>query len=223
MFASWLQRMDAHLDPVEVRVLGSLVEKDLSTPDYYPMTVNALTAACNQKSNRDPVVEFTEEDVQRALESLQRRRLAGTATSAYSRTTKYRHALAERFDLDRPRLAVLASLMLRGPETVGELRGRMGRMFEFESLEEVEHVLGSLVERDEPLVGAVPRQPGQKEQRYAHLLAGEPVVEEAVPETLTVSYADEARLQALESEVTSLRADLEALRAELGAFRRQFE
>ena len=107
------------LDAVEVRVLGSLVEKELSTPDYYPMTVNALTAACNQKSNRDPVVSFTEEDVLRGVEGLQRKRLVGTST--YGRATKYRHTLGERFDLDRPRLAVLASLMLRGPETAGEV------------------------------------------------------------------------------------------------------
>lgn len=204
-------------------MLGALVEKELSTPDYYPMTVNALTAACNQKSNRHPVVHFEEDDVQRALEALQKRRLAGLSSSAYSRSTKYRHALAERYALDPPALAVLASLMLRGAETVGEIRGRTGRMHAFEGLEEVEAVLTALAEREEPLVAVLPRRPGQKEQRYAHLLGGPPVDDAPEAPVLEVSYTDEARLQALEDEVAGLREALEALTEAFQTFRNQFE
>ena len=213
--------MDVVLDAVEVRVLGSLVEKELSTPDYYPMTLNALTAACNQKSNRDPVVQLEEADVQRALEGLQRKRLAGTST--YGRATKYRHSLAERLGLDRPRLAVLASLMLRGPETAGEVRGRTGRMYGFETIEQAQAFLDDLSRAEPPLVAALPRLPGQKEQRYAHLLAGEPDVSAEPPPALEVHYADDERLQALEDEVAALRDELGALAAAFAAFREQFE
>lgn len=215
--------MEVTLDPVEVRVLGSLVEKELSTPEYYPMTVNALTAACNQKSNRDPVVSFDEAGVQRALDSLQRKRLAGTATATYGRAVKFRHALAEHFGLDRPQLATLASLMLRGPQTAGEVRGRLGRMYAFDTIEQVESVLDVLGLREPPLVVRLPRLPGQKEQRYAHLFAGEPEVAAETPPVLEVSYADEARLQRLEAEVAALRDELQALAGAFQAFRDQFQ
>lgn len=214
---------DVTLDAVEVRVLGSLVEKELTTPDYYPMTLNALTAACNQKSNREPVVSFEEEDVLRALESLQRKRLAGTATAAYSRVPKYRHALAEQFGLERPALAALSLLMLRGPQTVGEIRGRAGRLYTFETLEQVERELEVLVQHEPPLATLLPRLPGQKEQRYAHLLAGEPEVSAEPPPVLEVHYGDAARIQALEEEVAALRDEVQALAAAFRAFREQFE
>lgn len=215
--------MEFTLDAAEVRVLGALVEKELSTPEYYPMTVNALTAACNQKSNRDPVMALSDEVVGHALEALQRKRLAGVASGAYSRATKYRHTLAERFSFGPPQLAVLASLMLRGPETVGELRGRTGRMHPFETLEEVEAVLAALADHDPPFVTRLPRQPGQKEQRYAQLFAGEPDVEAEPPGVLQVGYADEERLEALETEIEILKQEVEGLKEAFLAFRKQFE
>lgn len=213
--------MNVILDAAEVRVLGALVEKELSTPDYYPMTVNALTAACNQKTNRSPVVSFSDEDVERVLDALQRKRLVGTASGAYSRAARYRHALAEVYALDVPELAVLASLMLRGPETVGELRGRTTRMYAFDDLDTVEATLAGLAAREAPLVTRMPRRPGQKEERYAHLFAGEP---EAEAEELTPGpYPGDERLEALEAEVAALREQLAALSSAFKAFRQQFE
>lgn len=209
------------LSPEEVRVLGALVEKQLSTPDYYPMTVNALTQACNQKTNREPVVSYSESVVQETLDLLLRKRLAGTASGASMRATKYRHALAEAFELDTPELAVLGVLMLRGPQTVGEIRGRTGRMHAFESLEQVEAVLHDLATREEPLVAELERQPGQKEARFAHLLAGEPEI--AAPTEPTPLAASPTRLQALEDEVASLRSELDDLRNAFESFRAQFE
>ena len=209
------------LSPEEVRVLGALVEKELSTPDYYPMTVNALTQACNQKTNREPVVQYSEAVVQETLEVLIRKRLAGTASGASMRAVKYRHALAEAFDLGAPELAVLGSLMLRGPQTVGEIRGRTSRMHEFDTLEAVEAVLADLAGRDEPLVTELERQPGQKEARFAQLLSGEPEV--VAPAPAAPVAASPTRLQALEEEVQTLRTELDDLRAAFEAFRAQFE
>lgn len=209
------------LSPEEVRVLGALVEKELSTPDYYPMTVNALTQACNQKTNREPVVQYSEAVVRETLELLIRKRLAGTASGASMRAVKYRHALAEAFELAVPGLAVLGSLMLRGPQTVGEIRSRTGRMHAFETMEQVETVLADLAGRDEPLVTELERQPGQKEARFAHLLSGAPEV--ATPAEAAPVAASPTRLQALEDEVQTLRTELEDLRNAFEAFRAQFE
>lgn len=209
------------LDAREVRVLGCLVEKELSTPDYYPMTVNALTTACNQKTNREPVVEYDESDVLEALEGLQRMRLVGHASSTYGRAAKYRHALAEAMDLSEAKLAVLSSLMLRGPETVGELRGRTSRMHEFESLDEVEAVLDELSQREPPLAMQLPRKPGQKEARYVHLFSGEPDLEYE-PQT-GAAHGLEARVAELEEEVSLLRVQLEEYIDAFETFRRQFE
>ncbi len=210
--------MEITLTPVEVRVLASLVEKELSTPEYYPMTVNALAAACNQKSNRDPVVSYDEDTVTEAIDGLQRKRLVGTAGGAYSRAVKYRHALAEALELDRPALAVLASLMLRGPQTVGELRGRTGRMFDFDSLDAVEVVLQRLQARPEPLLAQMPRRPGQKEARYAHLLSGAPDLEAG-----DEPQEEGSPMERLEQQVASLKERIERLEAAFGEFRRQFE
>lgn len=212
------------LDDREIRVLGSLIEKELSTPDYYPMTVNALTTACNQKTNRDPVVEYDEADVVDALELLQRRRLVGHASSTYGRADKYRHALAEVLSLDRPQLAVLASIMLRGPQTIGELRGRTARMHEFDSLDAVEAVLDELQQRDPPLIVELPRRPGQKEARYSHLFGGPP--EEAAETGAEGEYGSGrsgSRIEALEDEIAELRRALDELTTRFDAFRSQFE
>jgi uncharacterized protein len=165
------------LDPVEVRVIGALAEKALATPDYYPMSLNALVAACNQKTGRDPVMDLAEPDAARALDSLTRKGLAGTTSGAGSRVAKYRHLLDHQFELDTPEVAALAVLMLRGPQTVGEVKGRTGRLYTFESLEEAEATVRRLAERDEPLVVELPVQPGRKEPRFAHLLGGMPEVE----------------------------------------------
>ncbi len=211
--------LDSPLDFAEVRVLGSLIEKDLSTPDYYPMTVHALTQACNQKTNREPVVDFGEGEVQEALASLQRKRLVGTAGGPGSRVLKYRHALAEALGLAAPGLAVLAVLLLRGPQTVGEIRGRTGRMHEFDGLEAVEQVLQDLAARETPLAAELERQPGQKETRYAHLLAGEPDLDVTTPPAAVPG----SRLTEREDDLRRQREELEALRTAFETFRAQFE
>lgn len=196
----------------QIRTLGALIEKERTTPDYYPLTLNALRSACNQKSNREPVTDLSESDVQRAVDDLRRARLAGQVTGAGSRAAKYRHALAEAWSLGEAELSVLAVLMLRGAQTVGEIRSRTGRLFEFDSMESVEEVLGSLAGRDDPLVRVLERRPGQKEARYAHLLSGEP---EDVPDTSVEPGG-------LDDEVRALREELEALREEFRAFRDAF-
>lgn len=209
------------LDAREVRTLGCLIEKELSTPDYYPMTLNSLTSACNQKTNREPVVEYGDGDVIEALDGLQRKRIVGTASSSHGRALKYRHALAEAMNLGAPQLSVLASLMLRGPETVGELRGRTSRMHEFDALEDVEAVLEELMRRDPPLVTQLPRRPGQKEARYAHLLAGEPAVDTDEPNQIRDGL--ESRITDLEHQVELLRVQLDEYIDAFETFRRQFE
>ena len=217
------------LNAVEVRVLGSLVEKDITTPDYYPLTLNALTNACNQSSNRDPVVAFGEKDVVRALDSLREKALAYQFQGADSRVAKYGHKFDKFFNLQRPEVAILCVLMLRGPQTVGEIRGRTGRMHEFAGLGEVEAVLDALTLRQPaPLVVKLPRQPGLKEQRYAHLLAG--VVElppaefapSPEPAVVEVRFENE-RLAKLEQDSASLRAELADLKRLFDDFRKQLE
>lgn len=166
--------MDFTLDAVEVRVLGSLIEKEIATPEYYPLTLNALVNACNQKQNREPVVNFDEDTVDAALESLRQKRLAATVTGAGIRVPKHRELLTEALNLGRRELALICVLMLRGQQTAGELRDRAGRLHEFTDLEEVDSVLERLIERQpDPLVKRLPRQPGTKEPRYAHLLSGQ--------------------------------------------------
>ena len=214
--------MDFILDDIEARVLGALIEKDMTTPEYYPLSLAALTAACNQKSNRDPVVDYDETTVVRALDSLREKRLA--VRSDASRVPKYAEVFVKRHNLLGREAAILMVLLLRGPQTVGELRGRAERAHPFESLEEVESTLTALAETGYVL--RLPRQPGRKECRYAQLLSGEPVVEEyaARPEAATVQVRQENdRLAALTQEVAELRAELAGLQAEFARFRAQFE
>lgn len=218
----------APLDPAEVRVLGSLLEKELATPDYYPLTLNALTLACNQTSNRDPVVSFDEATVVRALDRLREKRLAYLFGGAQSRVPRYGHRLADS-ELGRPEIAVLCVLMLRGPQTIGEVKTRTGRMHEFAGLEETEAVLDALAARPSgALVAKLPRQPGLKEQRYAHLLGGPVDLRVAAPEpgpepaTLAVRSEGE-RLGRLEQEAAALRWELAELKREFAAFRSQFD
>src|ERR1700730_6998349 len=168
------------LGKVEARVLGSLIEKDITTPDYYPLSLNALVNACNQKNNRDPIMTLDEDSVRHALGSLQEKRLAGPAGGADSRVTKYEHRLQEGFNFDRREIALVCVLLLRGPQTPGDLRGRAERMYRFETLDDVQSALQRLMERQLPLVRVLTRQPGTKESRYTHLLSGE-----YIPETAT--------------------------------------
>lgn len=217
------------LNPVEVRILGSLVEKDITTPDYYPLTLNALTHACNQSSNRDPVVSFTEPDVVRGLDSLREKKLAFMFQGADSRAAKYGHRLAESFELARPATAILCVLMLRGPQTAGEIRGRTGRMHAFASLEEASAALDALIARTpSPLVARLPRRAGFKEQRYAHVLAGDPGLPgaeaEPGPEPEAAAARPEGeRLARLEVEAADLRAQVAELGRQVADLRKLLE
>src|SRR5579872_230930 len=173
--------MDIRLTEIEARVLGSLIEKEITTPDYYPLSLNGLVNASNQKNNREPVMNLGENAVRDALNGLQSQRLAGPARGADSRVTKYEHRIQEVFNFTRAETAVLCVLLLRGPQTPGELRGRTERMFRFEHLDDVEATLRRLIDRDPPLVKVLQRQPGAKESRYSHLLSGEPEESRSAP------------------------------------------
>ncbi|MDX9710854.1 MAG: YceH family protein [Trichloromonas sp.] len=219
--------MTIQLNQDEVRVLGCFIEKEMTTPEYYPLTLNALTTACNQKSNRDPVVAFDETTVVRALDRLRHLGLAMQAGDG-GRVPRYKHALSVKLYLEPEELAVLAELMLRGPQTLGELRARADRMHSLKNLEEVEVILKHLAERKEPLVMQLPRQPGRKECRYAHLLAGVPEIGDEpaapAPEAATLRVrAENERLAALEGEVAELRVELESLKGLMDEFKAQFE
>jgi uncharacterized protein YceH (UPF0502 family) len=215
-----------NLTKTEVRVLGSLIEKDITTPEYYPLSLNALVNACNQKSNRDPVMQLDEDAVRAALEGLQEQRMAGPARGADSRVTKYEQRLQEVFNFTRPEIAVLCVLLLRGPETPGELRGRAERLHRFEALEDVQSALQKLMQREPPLAKILARQPGTKESRYAHLLSGDVVEAEApgrISMTTERSTADAERIARLEDEVTELRKEFSEMRDQMERFRKQFE
>lgn len=215
-----------HLTEIEVRVLGSLIEKDIATPDYYPLSLNALVNACNQKNNRDPIMSLDEDSVRQALGSLQEKRLAGPAGGADSRVTKYEHRLQEVFNFDRREIAVVCVLLLRGPQTPGELRGRTDRMYRFEALDDVQSTLQRLMEREPPLVAVLPRQPGTKESRYVHLFAGDAskyLIDAPISHPPSVSGRDDTRLTTLEAEVSSLRKEVADLRQQLSDFKVQFE
>ena len=214
--------MDIQLSDVEARVLGALVEKEVTTPDYYPLSLNALINACNQKTNRDPVMALTEGDVTQALEGLRDKNLARQVSSFDSRVPKYVHQLAEAFNFDRRETALLCLLLLRGPQTPGELRGRTERLYAFDDLAAVEATLHRLTERDPPLVRQLPRQPGTKESRWAHLLAAEVEAWEPPP-SAPHAPADDERVARLEAEVEGFRKQLADLKQELEKFRKQFE
>ena len=214
--------MDSPLDLHSVRVLGSLIEKESTTPDSYPLTLNALTAACNQTSNRDPVLQLDEGAVANALDDLSRRQLARGALRSDSRVPRYRHLLAETLNLHPAEIAILGVLMLRGPQTVGEIRTRTARLFEFPDLARVELTLQSLASLAQPLVVQLPRQPGQKELRYAHLLSGEPKVEASSP-VARPATVESSRIGTLELQVASLLTELADLRSQFEEFRRSFQ
>lgn len=214
------------LDAVEARVLGALVEKEITTPDYYPLSLNALVNACNQTSNRDPVTAHDEAAVKRAIESLRAKRLVFVFEGASSRVTKYGDKFAETLGLSRPEVAVLCVLLLRGPQTVGEIRGRSGRLHEFADLGAVEVALQGLAARTpRPLATRLPRQTGFKESRYAHLLSGPPEAgtPAAPPPPAAAAPAADERLGQLEQEVATLRRELAEVREQLDGFRRLLE
>ena len=220
------------LTDIETRVLGSLIEKDITTPDYYPLSLNALVNACNQKNNRDPVMNLDEAAVRDALATLQEKRLAGPAGGADSRVPKFEHRLQEVFNFDRREIAILCVLLLRGPQTPGELRSRTDRMYRFEALDDVVSTLDRLAQREPSLARVLPRQPGTKESRYTHLFSGEPpesvaagsesVARTLLPATARTNSPDD-RLTTLEAEVARLRHELSEVQQQLAAFRKQFE
>ena len=221
--------MDLLLTPIEVRILGCLIEKEATTPDVYPLTLNSLLTACNQKSSREPVMELTEDDLRPALDNLIEKTLVATWTSGHNRTPKYQHKLRDRIsdklDFSLPELAVLGILFLRGPQTLGEMRSRSARIHEFASLDAVADVLKALEENpDGPYVTMLARQQGRKEPRYAHLFCGEP--EEIAPAATASGRGTNdinARVESLELEVCELRTTLELLEQRLENFMRQFQ
>ena len=209
--------MDFILHPIEARVLGCLLEKETTTPEYYPLSLNALVAACNQKSNRDPVVQFDDDMVEQALQSLRDKGLVLFISGAGSRVTKYGHRISEKLNLGRRELAILCELLLRGPQTIGELRGRTERIHRFDDLAEVE----SVIERNPELVVKLPRRTGEKEARYAHLLCGPPEVGEEPAEQPIPAKID--RIATMEADIAQLRSELEDLKIQFAGFRKQFE
>lgn len=225
--------MDTILNEYEVRVLGALVEKKITTPEYYPLTLNALMNACNQKSSRDPVVSYDESIVQKALSSLRDKKLAYVFSGADARVPKYGHLFPEAMDLSHAETAIMCVLMLRGAQTPGELRTRTASLYNFESLVDVELALQSLMDNDvrkEPLVVRLPRQPGTKESRYAHLLSGEvniepiPIIAAPRPTSSGSSASiKEERIATLEAEIATLKEHFAALQQQFIEFKKQFE
>jgi hypothetical protein len=218
--------MDIILTDIEARVLGSLIEKDLTTPEYYPLSLNALVHACNQKSNRDPFMNLDEEAVKQALRTLDKKELTGPADNMESRVTKYEHRLQEVFNFTRHEIAILCELLLRGPQTPGELRNRADRMHKFEDLGIVQTTLRRLMEREPPLVKILPKQPGTKEARYAHLLSGDVQGWEPAPAEETVTGGNSSageRIAHLENEVENLQKEIADFKQQFAAFRKQFE
>ena len=218
--------MNVVLSEVEARVLGALLEKEITTPDYYPLSLNALVNACNQKSNRDPVMNLEEDSVSAALRALHENSLARSVSGADSRVTKYEHRLQEAFNFDRREAAIFCELLLRGPQTPGALRSRAERMHHFDDLSEVQSALQRLMNRQPPLVKVLARQPGTKESRYLQLLSGdvEPANSSAVHETPAVTNRENVdKVSRLESEVAELRKDIADLKQQFAAFRKQFE
>jgi len=224
--------MSIVLSEMECRVLGSLVEKEVTTPEYYPLSLNALVNACNQKSNRDPVMNLEESAVREALHSLEGQSLIRSVSPADSRVTKYEHRLQEAFNFYRHETAILCLLLLRGPQTPGELRSRSDRMHTFDDLGAVQSSLQHLMKREPPLVAVLPRQPGTKESRYVQLLSGAQenaatapsgAVQHPPPPSLGDSPGNAARVAQLEAEVAALRAELAELRERFASFQKQFQ
>jgi len=218
--------MTLQLSEIEVRVLGALVEKETTTPEYYPLSLNALVHACNQKSNREPAMTLQEDAVRQALRSLSDQALVRSA-GGDSRVAKYEHRLNELFNFHRHEIAVLCVLMLRGPQTPGELRTRGERMYAFEDLESVHAALNLLMRRDPPVAKMLPREPGTKESRYMHLFSGDSIsaafsnIER--PVAAVPSTPEDERMEILERQVAELKNELLALREQFADFQKQFQ
>jgi uncharacterized protein YceH (UPF0502 family) len=213
------------LTPNEVRVLGSLIEKQITTPEYYPLTLNALTLACNQKNNRNPVSSLTDIEVEQALDSLREKNLAYVFYGSTSRVPKFKH-VADNLHLSPVELSVICVLMLSGAQTVGEIRGRGYRLYESSGLEEIEQALLSLATKDEPMVIKLPRLAGQKEARFAHLLAGEVHIDvdsEQPASKQSRKSAEAEKVVSLEHRVEALAGEVESLRLQFEQFKKQFE
>jgi uncharacterized protein YceH (UPF0502 family) len=217
------------LNAVETRVLGSLIEKQITTPEYYPLTLNALTNACNQKNNRDPVLDLEETSLVRAIDSLREKKLVSTVTGAGIRVPKYKQSFDETFSLNRQETAIMCVLFLRGPQTTGELRSHTGSMYAFGSIDDVEKTITALMEREIiPLVRKLPRQPGQKEQRFIHLLTNEAELPQqhftpAPEQARRHVVAENERITQLEKEATEFRNQIHELQKQFNEFKKQFE
>ena len=217
--------MPIEFNEIEARILGCLIEKENTTPDYYPLTLNALTNACNQKSNRNPVVDYDEQTVEQGLESLLRKDIVYLFYGAGSRTPKYKHLLPKVLELGHPETAIICVLLLRGAQTLGELNQRTARIYKFSGLDEVNQTIESLINRDEPLVIRLPRQPGQKDGRVAHLLSGEIDLESTSFERKGSKNdtSSKNRVDELEQKVNFLKNELANFRDEFEEFKKQFE
>jgi uncharacterized protein YceH (UPF0502 family) len=224
--------MPLTLTQVEARVLGALIEKEITTPEYYPLSLNALTNACNQKSNRDPVLHLEEHEVRKALNALESQSLVRSVSASDSRVTKFEHRLQDAFNFYHPESAIVCELLLRGPQTPGELRTRASRMHAFEDLESVHSALERLGKREPPMVAVLPRQPGTKEARYAHLLGDTPPInpnakshphQSETESGRAGASAPDDRMEALVTEVSELKHQIADLQEQFAAFRKQFE
>jgi uncharacterized protein YceH (UPF0502 family) len=209
------------LDAVSVRVIGALIEKEITTPDNYPLTLNSLVSACNQTSNREPVMTLGDDDVTHSIEELRKRSLVRAVQRSDSRTMRYRHLMTEGMGLDAGELAIMCVLMLRGAQTPGELNSRTARLHQFADIATIERTLELLTLRNPPIVTRLPRRAGQKEIRYAHLLSGEPAPEDH--DVVTSVESAPSRIAMLEESVTELRAEIGQLRAQFEEFRKQFQ
>ena len=215
--------MDIILNDSEVRILACLIEKEMTTPEYYPLSLNSLTNACNQKSNRNPVASYDEPAVERGLGSLQEKNLVLKTLTSGSRVTKYQHSILDQFDLSRREMAILCELMLRGSQTVGEVRSHTERMSIFQSLEEVEHALQGLAEHDPPLIIKMPREIGRKECRYMHLFLGDvEILHELSAEPAVIQVSSEEKIKKLEEEIARMQSELEELKRAFFEFKSQF-
>ena len=215
--------MEIELNRLEARVLGAFIEKELTTPDYYPLSANGLTNACNQKSNRAPVMQLSETDTIETVEDLRQKGLAMQSQDAGSRVTKFRHTLRERLYLEDHELAILAELLLRGAQTPGELRARADRMATFSDIAKLEQVIQELMEKEPPMITKLARQPGRKEQRYMHLLCGPITESEEEPADQPLQTTRGRSIAELETEIAQLKTELAAFRQEFALFRKQFD
>lgn len=215
--------MLTELNEIETRIVGCLVEKQLTTPEYYPLTLNALVAACNQKTNREPVTNHGEPEIERALNILRDKNLVYVFYGSSSRVPKYKHMLPGVYELDERETALVSVLMLRGAQTIGELNQRTGRLYEFSGLNEISETLDNLAKREEPIVFRLERQPGQKEGRYAHLLSGAIDIESYARESANAQLPRADRISELEREIENLRSEFNSFRESFEEFKKQFD